>query len=52
MTQGLNSHLVRLLHWQVDSLSLCHLGNPTLTLALLNLTLKEHCFCLGLFSYV
>ena len=23
-----------------------------LTLALLNLTLKGHCFCLGLFSYV
>ena len=27
-TQGLNPHLLGLLHWQVDSLSLPHLGNP------------------------
>ena len=25
-TQGPNPHLLRLLHWQVDSLSLCHQG--------------------------
>ena len=24
---GLNLHLLRLLHWQADSLPLCHLGN-------------------------
>ena len=28
MTQGLNTHLLRLLHWRVDSLPLCHLGRP------------------------
>ena len=27
-TQGLNPHLLRLLHWQVDSLLLSHLGRP------------------------
>ena len=27
-TQGSNPHLLCLLHWQVDSLSLCHLGSP------------------------
>ena len=27
-TQGLNPRLLRLLHWQVDSLPLSHLGNP------------------------
>ena len=27
-TQGSNPHLLSLLHWQVDSLPLCHLGNP------------------------
>ena len=27
-TQELNSHLLHLLHCQVDSLPLCHLGNP------------------------
>ena len=27
-TQGLNLHLLGLLHWQVDSLSLSHLGSP------------------------
>ena len=26
--QGLNPHLLHLLHWQMDSLPLCHLGNP------------------------
>ena len=25
-TQGSNTHLLQLLHWQVDSLPLCHLG--------------------------
>ena len=28
LTQGLNTHL---LHWQVDSLYLCHLGSPVIT---------------------
>ena len=28
LTQGLNSHLLCLLHWQADSLPLRHLGNP------------------------
>ena len=27
LTQGLNPHLLHLLHWQVDALSLCHLGS-------------------------
>ena len=27
-TQGLNPHLLHLLHWQVDSLPLRHLGSP------------------------
>ena len=27
-TQGLNPSLLHLLHWQVDSLPLCHLGRP------------------------
>jgi len=27
-TQGLNLRLPSLLHWQVDSLPLCHLGSP------------------------
>ena len=26
--QGLNLHLLSLLHWQADSLPLCHLGSP------------------------
>ena len=30
LTQGLNSHLLYLLHWQVDSLPLNHLGIPHL----------------------
>ena len=29
LTQGLNPHLLHLLHWQVDSLPLCHLGSLT-----------------------
>ena len=29
-TQGLNSCLLRLLHWQADSLPLSHLGSPQL----------------------
>ena len=28
LTQGSNPHLLHLLHWQVDSSSLCHLGSP------------------------
>ena len=28
LTQGSNLHLWRLLHWQVDSLPLSHLGSP------------------------
>ena len=28
LTQGSNQHLLCLLHWQVDSLPLCHLGSP------------------------
>ena len=28
-TQGLNRHLLCLLHWQADSLPLSHLGSPT-----------------------
>ena len=27
LTQGLNLHLLYLLHWQADSLPLCYLGN-------------------------
>ena len=27
-TQGLNEHLLRLLHWQADLLPLCHLRSP------------------------
>ena len=28
LTQGSNSHVFLLLHWQVDSLPLCPLGSP------------------------
>ena len=28
LTQGLNLHLLCLLHWQADSLPLCNLGSP------------------------
>ena len=30
LTQGSNSHLLWLLHWQTDSLPLSHLGRPLL----------------------
>ena len=30
LTQGSNSCLLRFLHWQADSLLLCHLGSPFL----------------------
>ena len=30
--QGSNSHLLGLLHWQADSLPLCHLGSPRIGL--------------------
>ena len=32
-TQGSHLHLLCLLHWQVDSLPLCHLGSPLLYLS-------------------
>ena len=32
-TQGLNLHLLGFLHWQVDSLSLSHLGSPVFFLS-------------------
>ena len=32
LTQGLNLHLLHLLHWQADSLPLCHVGSPQRTL--------------------
>ena len=32
LTQGLKPCLLRLLHWQTDSLPLCHLGSPSLQL--------------------
>ena len=32
LTQGLNLHLLHLLHWQADSLPLCHVGSPQSTL--------------------
>ena len=34
LTQGLNPGLLHLLHWQVDSLPLCHLGSSMLCLVL------------------
>ena len=39
-TQGSNLHLLHLLHWQVDSSSLSHLGSPTLCIHLLNYMLS------------
>ena len=30
LIHGSNPHLLHLLHWQVDSLPLCHLGSPIL----------------------
>ena len=48
LTQRLNLHLLRLLHWQVGSLPLCHLGSPTVPL--------EHicfgCICASLINLV
>ena len=41
-TQGANPHLLRLLYWQVDSLSLCHLGKPAQMYAVLNGNHKTH----------
>ena len=38
LTQGLNLHLLCLLHGQVDSLPLCHLGSPILYDKFLNQT--------------
>ena len=32
LTQGSNPHLLCLLHWQVNSLALCHLESPTCSL--------------------
>ena len=29
LNQGSNPHLLSLLHWQMDSLPLCHLGSPS-----------------------
>ena len=40
LTQGSNWSLLRLLHWQVNFLPLCHLGSPWLAL---------YCFSLGLY---
>ena len=35
LTQESNSHLLRLLHWQEDSLALHHLGSPPVRLAII-----------------
>ena len=40
-TQGLNSSLLCVLHWQVDSLPLSHLGSPLMFLLLLLLLLSR-----------
>ena len=37
LTQGLNPYLLHLLHWQVDSLSLSHLGIPKFNVAVVQL---------------
>ena len=37
-TQGLNLHLLRLRHWQVNYLPLCHLGSPITITNCLNCT--------------
>ena len=45
LTQGLNTHLLCLLHWQVDSLPLSHLGSPNMVDTLNHSTrqvLREH----------
>ena len=57
LTQGSNPHLLHLLHWQEDSLPLCHLGSPhqrkrsfcslsvstSLCVALINLSIHIDC---------
>ena len=42
-TQGLNPHLLCLLHWQVDSLPMCLLNEETLKAFLLNSETRQHC---------
>ena len=44
-TQGLNSHLLHLLHWQVDSLSLHNLGSPNESQK------REQCVCVCVCVY-
>ena len=34
-TKGLNPHHLCFLHWQADSLPLCHLGSPSLSMSVL-----------------
>ena len=36
-TQGLNLHFLYLLHWQVSSLPLCHLGSPLINIIRVNI---------------
>ena len=51
-TQWLNAHHLRLLHWQAESSSLCHLGSPSFTcqhllkvnFQFLDWVLVEYCF--------
>ena len=47
-TQGLNLHLLRLLHWQADSLPLSHLGSP---LFILHKGILDR-ICLGYFRNI
>ena len=42
LIQGSNLCLLHLLQWQVDSLPLCHLGNPHQTLSSYNLCYLAH----------
>ena len=44
-TQGSNLHLLCLLHWQADSLSLLHLGSPIQQTHIAN---GQHIACVGL----
>ena len=48
-TQGSNLHLLCLLHWQADSLSLCHLGSPRMRK---NKPYFCNCFCKGCLIFV
>ena len=41
LTQGLNSRLLRLLHWQADSLPLSHLGSPSQKIYILKTAQKS-----------